>query len=129
MLKKKQIIHLRVLSLRNGIAQNDLAFITDRDKTSLTRLISTMERKGLLKRKNCKLDKRINNVFITQKGLKDTKNAFPIIINEIDNIQHKLDNDEIDTTIKVLKQIITYTNRKELPITNLTVSYTHLRAH
>ena len=118
-LSKHQIILLRVLSLRNGIAQNDLAFITDRDKTSLTRLISTMERKGLLKRKNCKLDKRINNVFITQKGLKETKNAFPIIINEIDNIQHKLDTDEIETTIKVLKQIITYTNRKELPLTIL----------
>ena len=78
-----------------------------------------MERKGLLKRKNCKLDKRINNVFITQKGLKETKNAFPIIINEIDNIQHKLNTNEIETTIKVLKQIITYTNRKELPLTIL----------
>ena len=76
-----------------------------------------MKRKGLLKRKNSKLDKRINKVFITHKGLKETKNAFSIIINEIDNIQHKLDTDEIETTIKVLKQIITYTNRKELPLT------------
>ena len=118
-LSKHQIILLRVLSLRDGIAQNDLAFITDRDKTSLTRLISNMERKGLLKRKNCKLDKRINKVFITQKGLEETKNAFPIIINEIDNIQRKLETNEIETTIKVLKQIITYTNRKELPLTIL----------
>ena len=118
-LSKHQIILLRILSLQDGIPQNDLAFITDRDKTSLTRLISTMERKGLLKRKNCELDKRVNNVFITQKGLKETKNAFPVIINEIDNIQHKLDTEEIETTIKVLKQIITYTNRKELPLTIL----------
>ena len=118
-LSKHQIILLRILSLQDGIPQNDLAFITDRDKTSLTRLISTMERKGLLKRKTCKLDKRVNNVFITQKGLKETKNAFPVIINEIDNIQHKLDTEEIETTIKVLKQIITYTNRKELPLTIL----------
>ncbi len=116
-LSKHQIILLRVLSLQDGIVQNDLAFITDRDKTSLTRLISNMERKGLLKRKNSKLDKRINRVFITQKGLKETKNAFPIIINEINNIQHRLDSNEIETTIKVLKQIISYTNRKELPLT------------
>ncbi|MAJ51946.1 MAG: MarR family transcriptional regulator [Flammeovirgaceae bacterium] len=118
-LSKHQIILLRILSLQDGIPQNNLAFITDRDKTSLTRLISTMERKGLLKRKTCELDKRVNNVFITQKGLKETKNAFPVIINEIDNIQHKLDTEEIETTIKVLKQIITYTNRKELPLTIL----------
>jgi len=49
-LSKHQIILLRILSMEDGIPQNDLAFITDRDKTSLTRLISTMERKKLLKR-------------------------------------------------------------------------------
>ena len=118
-LSKHQIILLRILSMEDGIPQNDLAFITDRDKTSLTRLISTMERKGLLKRKTCETDKRVNNVFITQKGLEETKTAFPLIINEIDKIQHKIDAKEIKTTIKVLKQIITFTNRKELPITIL----------
>lgn len=118
-LSKHQIILLRILSREDGIPQNDLAFITDRDKTSLTRLISTMERKGLLNRKTCETDKRVNNVFITQKGLEETKMAFPLIINEIDNIQQKINAKEIETTIKVLKQIITFTNRKELPITIL----------
>ena len=118
-LSKHQIILLRILSMEDGIPQNDLAFITDRDKTSLTRLISTMERKGLLNRKTCETDKRVNNVFITQKGLEETKMAFPLIINEIDNIQQKINAKEIETTIKVLKQIITFTNRKELPITIL----------
>ena len=118
-LSKHQIILLRILSMEDGIPQNDLAFITDRDKTSLTRLISTMERKKLLNRKTCETDKRVNNVFITQKGLEETKMAFPLIINEIDNIQQKINAKEIETTIKVLKQIITFTNRKELPITIL----------
>lgn len=118
-LSKHHIILLRILSMEDGIPQNDLAFITDRDKTSLTRLISTMERKGLLNRKTCETDKRVNNVFITQKGLEETKMAFPLIINEIDNIQQKINAKEIETTIKVLKQIITFTNRKELPITIL----------
>ena len=118
-LSKHQIILLRILSLKDGIPQNDLAFITDRDKTSLTRLISNMERKGLVKRKTCDSDKRVNNIFITQKGLEEAKMAFPLIINEIDKIQQKIKAKEIETTIKVLKQIITFTNRKELPITIL----------
>jgi len=78
-----------------------------------------MEYKGLLKRNPCETDKRVNNVFITQKGLEETKRAFPLIINEIEKIQHKIDTKEIKTTIKVLKQIIIFTNRKELPITIL----------
>ena len=115
-LSKHQIILLRILSLKDGIPQNDLAFITDRDKTSLTRLISNMERKGLVKRKTCDSDKRVNNIFITQKGLEEAKMAFPLIIDEIDKIQQKINAKEIKTTIKVLKQIITFTDRKELPL-------------
>jgi hypothetical protein len=57
--------------------------------------------------------------LFSQKGLEETKTAFPLIINEIYKIQHKIDAKEIKTTIKVLKQIITFTNRKELPITIL----------
>ena len=38
-LSKHQIILLRILSKQDGIPQNDLAFIINRDKTSLTRLI------------------------------------------------------------------------------------------
>ena len=62
-----------------------------------------MECKGLLKGKPCETDKRVNNVFITQKGLDETKTAFSLIINEMDKTQHKIDAKEIRTTIKILK--------------------------
>ena len=118
-LSKHQIILLHILSLKDGIPQNDLAFITDRDKTSLTRLISIMERKALVRRKTCESDKRVNNIFITQKGIEEVRMAFPLIINEIDKIQQKINAKEIKTTIKVLKQIIIFTDRKELPLSIL----------
>lgn len=43
---KNQWIVLKKLSANDGTIQNELAFITDRDKTSLTRLITTMVRRN-----------------------------------------------------------------------------------
>ena len=42
------------------LPQHDLAFLTDRDKTSLTRLLSTMEKKNLVARITSSEDKRVN---------------------------------------------------------------------
>ncbi|MCK5677150.1 MAG: MarR family transcriptional regulator, partial [Flavobacteriaceae bacterium] len=45
-LSKEQWLVLKMLHDVDGQVQNDLAFITDRSKTSLTRLINTIEKKG-----------------------------------------------------------------------------------
>ena len=44
-LTKEQMIVLKKLSDQNGLNQNELAFLTLRNKSSLTRLLSKMERK------------------------------------------------------------------------------------
>ncbi len=61
-LTKSQTIVLSKLVFRDKCAQCDLALITARDKTSLTRLLSTMERKGLILRQQSKHDGRIKEV-------------------------------------------------------------------
>ena len=46
-ISKEQFIVIKHLDEKDGRKQNDLAFITNRSKTSLTRLIHTMEKKGM----------------------------------------------------------------------------------
>lgn len=48
-LTKEQFILLKVLHDRDGVIQKDLAFITERNKGSLARLINTMEKRILLR--------------------------------------------------------------------------------
>jgi DNA-binding MarR family transcriptional regulator len=67
---KNQWIVLKKLSANDGTIQNELAFITDRDKTFLTRLITTMEKKELVRRVSSIIDKRQNIIYITEKGKK-----------------------------------------------------------
>lgn len=104
-LTKAQLIVLRRLAKNDGIPQNNLAFITNRDKTSLTRLIHTMEKKGLVTRQIDKTDKRINLVYISTTGANILEKAYPILGKINKEITNGLDQITIETVIKNLKQI------------------------
>ncbi len=64
-LTKEQMIVLKRLHDKDGLSQNELAFLTLRNKSSLTRLLLKMEKKDYIVRKQCKEDKRINHVYLT----------------------------------------------------------------
>ena len=76
-LSKEQFIVLKYLHDQDGLIQNDLAFITNRSKTALTRLIQTMEKKNLIFRKPSPSDLRVNHVFLTHHGRAMWKEAYP----------------------------------------------------
>ncbi|MEQ6121530.1 MarR family transcriptional regulator [Reichenbachiella sp. MALMAid0571] len=113
-LTKTQLIILRILSKNDGQPQQNLAFLAKRDKTSLTRLINTMERKKLVTRVQSKDDKRINHIYITQNGQGLLKAAVPIVKKAVEEIQKGITKEEIEQTISVLKKISKNVNADEL---------------
>jgi DNA-binding MarR family transcriptional regulator len=102
---KNQWIVLKKLSANDGTIQNELAFITDRDKTSLTRLITTMEKKELVRRVSSIIDKRQNRIYITEKGKKLYTSTLPTIDGILKIIQTGLSKKEVENTIEVMKKI------------------------
>lgn len=104
-LTKVQMILLKRLVDNDGQPQHNLASITNRDKTSLARLLSTMEKKGMVRREMCEQDRRINHVFITPIGINVLNEAVPIIHEIIETIQKEISESELKTTIKVLKKL------------------------
>ena len=62
-LSKEQMIILKKLHKQDGLNQNELASLTFRDKSSMARLLSKMEKKNYIQRKQSKEDKRIINLF------------------------------------------------------------------
>lgn len=102
---KNQWIVLKKLVEADGRPQNELAFITNRDKTSLTRLLSTMESKKLVKRVSCKNDKRIKHIHITSYGKDLYVETIPVVNEILETIQYQLTEKEIKTVIEVMKKI------------------------
>ncbi len=102
---KEQFILLKVLHEHEGVIQKDLAFITERNKGSLARLINTMEKKNFVARIPDTEDKRINRVHLTAHGQKIFLQTQPIVQVCIKQAQQGLTEEEIKTTIAVLEKI------------------------
>lgn len=104
-LSKEQWSVLKRLRVNDGQSQNDLAFITHRDKTSMTRLVNTMESKGLVARKSDENDRRVNRIFLTDYGKEVIEKVTPIMYDLIPAVQESLTEEEIENLINTLKKV------------------------
>jgi DNA-binding MarR family transcriptional regulator len=104
-LTRQQVILMKILFHDGPLPQNDLAFLTDRDKTSLTRLLSTMEKKNLVARITSPEDKRVNMVHLTKNGEKVLNEVAPILFGIIMNMQEGVSEEDQKTVIGVMKKI------------------------
>jgi len=104
-LSKEQWVMLRILSANNGISQSKVACIANRDKTTTTRLINTMEKKNLIARLPSVDDKRINLLYLTRHGESILEQTEPIIENLTHELQAGFSKHEMDNLINGLKKI------------------------
>ena len=104
-LTREQWIILHRLDANNVMSQNDLAKMIFRDKTSLTRIISNMESKNLVRREIDPHDKRIKNVYQTIKGRTIYQESLPLILNLGLSIQNQLDLYDMDHLKRISKKI------------------------
>ena len=104
-LTKEQMIVLKRLHDKDGLSQNELAFLTLRNKSSLTRLLSKMEKKNYILRKQFKEDKRINHVYLTEYGVETFKKTKPAIKEMIEIMEQNISDSEKQQMIKTLKKI------------------------
>ena len=111
-LTKEQMIVLKKLHDSDGLNQNDLAFLTLRNKSSLTRLLAKMESKNYILRKQSPTDKRVNNVFLTDLGKETFYKTKPVIKEMITTMELGISKEEKDQMIQTLKKVQTNFNSK-----------------
>jgi DNA-binding MarR family transcriptional regulator len=105
-LTKQQWIVLKILNDdQNGLIQNELAFITERNKASLTRIIDVMEKNHLVIRKASKIDGRKNLIYITPAGKQLFLKIKPVFLNSILEIQQGITAKEMHYFIQVMTKI------------------------
>lgn len=111
-LSKEQFLVLMILKKKQGCNQNELAFVTNRSKTSLTRMFKTLEKKGLAYRCVSDVDKRINHVHLTELGHDVLEKAIPVVKELINEVQTGISESDLITSIKVMEQILTNINNR-----------------
>ncbi|MDP4093079.1 MAG: MarR family transcriptional regulator [Bacillota bacterium] len=96
-----------------GISQLELCQRTCKNKSNLTRILDSMEKRDLLYRKPSKQDRRSFNVFLTDGGKTIKDKLIPIAV----NIQNSLFTGITENESKLLEGILIKIN-KNLDITN-----------
>lgn len=104
-LTHEQFILIAHLHYEDGIKQKDLAFITDRNKGSLARLLSTAEKKNLVARIPSTEDKRVNQIYLTKQGKCVFEKLKPVLDECVTKVKEGLTQKEIKTMISVLEKI------------------------
>tara|TARA_B100000902_G_scaffold13992_1_gene16975 strand:+ start:658 stop:1107 length:450 start_codon:yes stop_codon:yes gene_type:complete len=90
---------------QKGISQKEIAEYCGKDKTSVTKIIDTLEKKNLLVRYSDQIDQRIKRVVLSNKGKDLMKNVMPVIEQHRNDLLEGIKSREIETFKVVLKKI------------------------
>jgi DNA-binding MarR family transcriptional regulator len=104
-LSRMQFVILTKIEQNEGLSQIELACFVQRNKSSLTRMINTLHRKGYIYRETSESDKRMKHIHLSDKGKMIVDKATPHFRNLAQLIEHDLSSKEIGQTIEVLKKI------------------------
>jgi len=89
----------------DGLKQTEVGARTIKDKTTLTRQLDGLVKKGLAERKADALDRRVFRIHLTKQGRTFRKKVMPVVFAMLDKGQQKISQKDLTTTLKVLTQI------------------------
>ncbi len=104
-LSRKQMVVLKIIKKNGPLPQHDLAYVTDRDKASLTRFINTLEKKNLVARIPSKEDKRVNLIHLTKQGEKLLQDCLPLFKTIAAKMHEGVSTEDRKTVLDTLSKI------------------------
>ena len=96
----------------DGISQKDIAEYCGKDKTSITKIIDTLEKKNLVVRVTDQLDHRVKRVVLSQKGRELFLSALPVMAQTRDELRSGISDKEIEALKTIVNKI--YNNLNDI---------------
>ncbi|HSK14405.1 MAG TPA: MarR family transcriptional regulator [Phnomibacter sp.] len=89
----------------DGVSQQELSTRTFRDKPSITRLVDNLEKLELVQRQASDSDRRINRIYLTEKGLALRDPTMDLANQTLNEGLEGISKDDIEITKRVLEQV------------------------
>ena len=94
---------LEIIKYEKNVNQTMIAEILGKDKTTISRTLSTLEKKGFIKK--IQIDKRTNNIQLTQLGEEILEKSTNQVKEFRASLTSNLTNDEITQLVTLLEKI------------------------
>mgnify|MGYP000898295631 CR=1 FL=1 len=105
-LSKNQPMVIKIIGIQGEIMPSTLGEYTGMDKSSLTRMVDDLEKKGIVFRKTDPEDRRKVLVSLTEKGLKCYNDLTEITAEMADEILKFVDEKDVEDFVKSLETMV-----------------------
>lgn len=86
--------------------QQDIADAIGKDKTSIARMLHTMEKQGWIERKPDETDRRNNRLMLTEQGMDVRERHLPVLQAVLQEAENAVSDNEMAACKEVLRKII-----------------------
>ena len=104
-LTPEQYLVMDILWDAEVLSQQAIADIIQKDKNSVTKFIDSLEKKGLVYRQVNKKDRRVNNIVVSEEGMKLKTRTTEVAINMMRNVLKDIKEEDLVAFDKVMNQI------------------------
>ena len=104
-LTAEQYLVMDTLWNEGTLTQQAIAFIIQKDKTSVTQFIDNLEMNGLVTRSVSKDDRRVNNIVVTKEGMALKDSTKQLAIETMEKALEGIPEQDVLTFVDVLKKV------------------------
>ena len=104
-LTPEQYLVMDILWDAEVMSQQAIADIIQKDKNSVTKFIDSLEKKGLVYRQVNKTDRRVNNIVVSEEGMKLKARTTEVAIGMMINVLNNIKEEDLIAFDKVMNQI------------------------
>ena len=104
-LTAEQYLVMDTLWNEGTLTQQEIAFIIQKDKNSVTQFIDNLEKKGLVTRSVSKEDRRVNNIVVTKEGMGLKDSTKQLAIETMNKALEGISEENVLIFVDVLKKV------------------------
>ena len=104
-LTPEQYLVMDILWDAEVMSQQAIADIIQKDKNSVTKFIDSLEKKGLVYRQVNKTDRRVNNIVVSEEGMRLKARTTEVAIGMMRNVLKDIKEEDLMALDKVMNQI------------------------
>lgn len=103
----EQRVAMEIIKNEADVTLTKIANILSKDKTTISRTLRTLEKKGFINKIDSKNDRRVNFIELTLKGENTLKNSEEVVNSFRYDLVSKMDEDEIKIFFELLGKVTT----------------------
>ncbi len=107
-ISNEQGLLLKYVCEMPGVTQTQIAEDLNKDKTTITRMIDSLIKKGDLERRVSEEDRRAFHIYVTDETKKKVEEVSPLFEKNQKELEKIISKEDYETTLKVLNQIKEY---------------------